>query len=142
MSGKSIKPQIPKSEINYLPPAVKPNQAIQLDFIGPTRYKQRRFFILISIDRYNRWLAACICKAPTGKTANTFLKQYILLYGISQTIRTDKGTAFTGQEFRSICKDLNIKLKYGTPYIHTATGLVERGTKTLKDLMKTNLEDN
>ena len=30
---------------------------------------------------------------------------------------------------------------YGTPYIHTATGLVERGIQTLKDLMKTNLED-
>ena len=56
-------------------------------------------------------------------------------------IRTDKGTAFTGNEFRSTCKKLNIKLIYGTPYIHTATGFVERCIKTLKDLMKTNLED-
>ena len=36
---------------------------------------------------------------------------------------------------------MNIKLKYGTPYIHTPTGLVERGIKTLKDYMKTNLWD-
>ena len=57
------------------------------------------------------------------------------------TIRTDKSTAFTGNEFRTACKMLNIKLIYGTPYIHTATGLVERGIKTLKDLMKTNLEE-
>ena len=41
-----------------------------------------------------------------------------------------------------MCKNLNIKLIYGTPYMHTATGLVERGIKTLKDLMPTNLEDN
>ena len=41
-----------------------------------------------------------------------------------------------------MCENLNIKLIYGTPYIHTATGLVERGIKTLKDLMRTNLEDN
>ena len=69
------------------------------------------------------------------------MEQYILLNGIPQVIRTDKGTAFTGNEFRSTCKKLNIKLIYGTPYIHTATGSVERGIKTLKDLMKANLED-
>ena len=70
-----------------------------------------------------------------------FFQQYILLNGIPQVIRTDKGTAFTGKEFRQMCKNLHIKLIYGTPFIHTATGLVERGIKTLKDLMRTNLED-
>ena len=54
MNGKSIKPQIPMSEKNYLPPTDKPNEEIQLDFIGPFRFKQRIFFILISIDRYRR----------------------------------------------------------------------------------------
>ena len=70
------------------------------------------------------------------------MEQNILLNGIPQPIRTDKRTAFTGSEFRQMCKNLNIKLICGTPYIHTATGLVERGIKTLNDLMRTNLEDN
>ena len=99
MTGKSIKPQIPMSEINYLPPTDKPNEEIQLDFIGPIRFKQRRFFILISNDRYSRWPAACICEAPNGKTAKTFLELYFSLNAITQVIRTDKGTAFTGNEF-------------------------------------------
>ena len=142
MSGKSIKPQLPMTEINYIPPAEKPNQEIQLDFIGPKRFKHRRFYILISIDRYSRWPSACICEASTSKTAKIVLEQNILLNGIPQTIRTDKGTAFTGKEFRQMRKDLNVKLLYGTPYIHTATGLVEREIKTLKNLMRTNLEDN
>ena len=129
------------SEINYLQPTDKPNEEIQFDFIGPIRFKQRRIFILISIDRYSRWPAACICKALNRKTAKTFLEQYILLNGIPHVIRTDKGTAFTGNEFRSTCKKPNIKLIYGTPYKHTGTGLVERGINTLKYLMKTNLED-
>ena len=129
------------SEINYLPPTDKPNEEIQLEFIGPIRFKQRRYLILITIDRYSRWPAACICEVPNGKTAKTFLEQYLLLNGIPKVIKTDKRTAFTGNEFRSTCKKLNIKLIYGTPYIHTSTGLVERGIKTLKDSMKTNLED-
>ena len=92
-------------------------------------------------DRYGRWPAACICESPNSKTAKNFLEQYIVLNGIPQTIRTDKETAFTGREFRQTCKNLNIKLIYGLPYIHTATGLVERGIKILKDLMRTNLQD-
>ena len=40
-----------------------------------------------------------------------------------------------------MCNYLHIKLIYGTPYLHTATGLVKQGIKTLKDLMRTNLED-
>ena len=108
MSGKSLKLQIPMTEINYLPPVEKPNEEIQLDFIGPIRFKHRRFYILISIDRYSRWPAACICEDPTSKTAKVFLQQYILMNGIPQVFRTDKGTAFTGKEFRQMCKNIHI----------------------------------
>ena len=72
MAGKSIKPQIPMSEINYLPPADKPNQEVPLDFIGPIRCKQRRFFIVISIDRYSRWPAACPTRVPQAKPQKHF----------------------------------------------------------------------
>ena len=68
------------------------------------------------------------------------MEQYITLNGLPQTIRTDKGTAFTKKEFRDFCYSLNIKLIYGTPYVHTPTGLVERGIKSLKDYLRTNLE--
>ena len=39
MAGKSNKPQNPMSEKQHLPPADKPNQETQLDFIGPIRFK-------------------------------------------------------------------------------------------------------
>ena len=67
MAGKNIKPQLPMTEMNYLPPAEKNNQEIQLDFIVKIRFKHRRFFILISIDRYSRGPAVSICETPTGK---------------------------------------------------------------------------
>ena len=141
MAGKNIEPQLPITEIICLPTVEKTNQEYQLDFIGPIRFKHQRFYILLSIDRYSRWPAACICEAPTGKTAKNFLEQYITLNGLPQTIRTDKGTAFTGKEFREIFKSPNIKLTYGTPYIHTPPGLVERGIRTLKEYLRTNLEE-
>ena len=39
---------------------------------------------------------------------------------------TDQGTAFTGREFKNFCGRLNIDLLFGTPNLHTRTGLVER----------------
>ena len=65
-------------------------------------------------------------QTPTEKQL-IFLEQFILLNGIRQTIRTDKETAFTGNEFRQMCKYFYMKLLYGIPYTHRATGLVERG---------------
>ena len=130
------------TEVNYIPPTEKPNQEIQLDFVGPMRFKQRRFFILVSIDRYSGWPAAWICETPTCKTGKSFLEQYINLNGIPQTIRIDKGTAFAEKEIRDFCKNINIKVIYGTPSIHTPTGVVERVIKTLKDYMRESLEQN
>ena len=129
------------TEVKCLPPTEKPNQEIQMDFFGPIRFKQRRIFILGSIDRYSRWSAACSCETLAGKTAKRVLEQNINFNGVPQTIRTEKGTTFTGKEFKDFCENINIKLIHGTPYIHTPTGLVERGIKTLKDYMRASVWD-
>ena len=103
MSGKSIKPNIPYTEKNNLPPVNNPNEEIQLDFIGPITENNRRFYILLSIDRFSKWPAASFCKNTDGETAVKFIEQYIQLNGIPKTIRTDKATAFTGRLFRDFC---------------------------------------
>ena len=140
MSGKHIKPNIPTTETNSLPPLNNPNEEIQLDFIGPITERNHRFYILLSMDRYSEWPAACFCASTDGETAVKILEQYIRLNGVPKAIRTDKATAFTGRFFREFCKKYYIKLIYGTPYIHTPTGLVERGVRTLKENLLTNIK--
>ena len=75
-----------------------------------------------------------------GQSAITFLEQNNNLNGVPKTIRTDKATAFTSRTFREFCKCHHIKLIYGTPYIHTPTGLVERGVRTLTETLFTNIK--
>ena len=82
LSGKNLKPNLPKTEQNHLPPLNSPNEEIQLDFIGPIAEENRRFYILLSIDRYSKWPAASLCKITDGETAVKFLQQYIQLNGI------------------------------------------------------------
>ena len=142
MSGKNIKPDLPLTEKNKLEDLKEPNEEIQLDFIGPMRNKHQKFYILLAIDRYSKWPTASMCRTPDGRTVIKFIKQLVMVHGTPKTIRTDKGTAFTSKLFQNYCTSKYIKIKYGTPYLHTATGLVERGVRTLKELMLTNLKDN
>ena len=139
MSGKNIKPNIPSTETNSLPPLNNPNEEIQMDFIGPITKNNRRFYILPSMDRYSKWPAASFCTSTDCETAVKFLEHYNQLNSIPKTIKSDIATAFTGRLFREFCKKHNFRLIYGTPYIHTPTGLVERGVRTLKENHLTNL---
>ena len=140
LSGKNLETDIPKTEQNRLPPLSSPNEEIQLDFIGPITEENRRVYILLPMDRYSKRPAASLCKSTDGKTAVNFLQQYIQLNGIPKTIRTDKTSAFTGHCFREFCKKNYITPVYGTPYIRTPTGLVERGVRTLKENLLTNIK--
>ena len=63
------------------------------------------------------------------------MKQYVLSNGLPQTVRTDKDS-----QIIDFCKSFNIEIVYGTVHIHTPTGLVGRGIKTLKDYLRTNRE--
>ena len=85
------------------------------------------------MDRYIKWPAASLCATTEGQTVVRFLEHYIILNGIPKTIRPDKAISFRGRLFREFCQNHQIKLTYGTPYIHTPTGLVERGVRTLKE---------
>ena len=106
MSGKNIKPNIPSTGKNSLPPFKNPNEEIQLDFIGPITEHNRRFYILLSMDLYSKWPAASFCTSTDGGTAVKFLEQYIQLNGVPKTIRTDKATAFTGRFSETSVKNI------------------------------------
>ena len=67
--------------------------------------------------------------------------KYINVYGVPKTIKSDNGSAFISKEYKSFCKEYKIIRKYGTPNLHTGTGLVERTLQSLKNLTKTNLEE-
>ena len=86
MSGKSIKPNLPSTEINSFPQLDNSNKEIQLDFIGPMTENNRRFFILLYMDRYSKWPAASFCTSTDGETAVKFLDQYIRLNGIPKKL--------------------------------------------------------
>ena len=92
------------------------------------------------MDGFSKWPTASFCKTTEDQTAVRFLEQYIVLYGVPKTFRTDKVTAFTGRTLRVFCKSHQTKLIYRTPYKHTPTGLGERGNRSIKEIPLTNIK--
>ena len=142
-AGKNLKSQIPLTEKSKII-TNEPGEEIQLDFTGdlisdkiPNKVK-----ILVAIDHFSKWPTAKICKNTETKTVTEFLENHFNLHGLPKRIRTDKDSAFISQEYKDFCKEKNIHREIGLPYMHTATGLVERTIQTLKNLLLANLERN
>ena len=123
-----------------------PAKKIQIDFIGNLNSKQLKSspFPLIAVDENNCRSAAKICKNKDHDLVITFIRGFINIYGenrLPKTIKSDKGSVFISKEYKKLCKKYNIIRKYGTPKLHTGTGLVERTIQSMKNLIKANLEE-
>ena len=142
-AGKNLKTQWPNTEKSKLEPPKHPGEEIQIEFTGNLNSKQLDSspFILLAVDKNSRWSVAKICKNTNHNTIITFLQEYINIYGVPKTIKSDNGSAFISKECKSFCNEYNIIRKYSTPNLHTGTGLVERTIQSLKKLIKTNLEE-
>ena len=142
-AGKNLKTQLPSTEKSKLEPPKYPGEEIQIDFTGNlnSKHLDSSPFILVAVDKNSRWPVAKMCKNTNLDTVITFLREYINVYGVPKTITSDNGSAFISKEYKSFCKEYNIIRKYGTPNLHTGTGLVERTIQSLKNLIKTNLEE-
>ena len=99
MTGKSIKPHLPMSEIHYLPPAGKKPRT-PTGFQRTDKIKTNTIFYT-RFDRPIQQMASRMhLRGTNKKNLKKPSEQYITLNGIPQTIRTDNDTAFTGKEFR------------------------------------------
>ena len=59
----------------------------------------------------------------------------------SNQIETILNRDIISKEYKNFCSEQNIIRKYGTPNLHTGTGLVERTIHSMKNLIKANLEN-
>ena len=95
---------------------------------------------MVALDSNSRWPVAKTCK-NTNHESVIFLQENTNIYGVPKSVKTDRGRAFISKEFSKYCNENNIIRKYGTANLHTGTGMAERTIRSLKNLLKANLED-
>ena len=89
--GNNAKYIIPKNASKPLPLLTQPGQEVHLDYAGPLEdYKGKYIYLLVAIDRYSKFPSVKITKSTGGKSSTKFLRSYIDIHGIPESIRTDQ----------------------------------------------------
>ena len=82
-------------------------------------------------------------KKAKQKDVIQFIKEHIIhRFEIPQSITTDQGTMFTGDEMTYFAKDYGIQLIISTPFYAQANGQAKASNKVLINILEKMLKDN
>ena len=93
---------------------------VSVDLIGPltTNYYQGTHvrYIFILVDLFSRYIITQPIKdATVESTVNVILNHVIPTYGLFRSLRSDRGTNFTGEVFKRVMEELGIETKLIPP---------------------------
>ena len=81
-----------------------------LDLVGP--FKKARGFthLLVTIDKFTKWIEARPISMIKSEQAVLFFLDIIHHFGVPNSIITDNGTQFTGRKFIRFCDEQHIRI--------------------------------
>ena len=136
---KTLNPLLKQKRFGKIPKSEKANDEIALDFAGPFQNAEHgKKFLLVAIDNFSALPDALFLHKPTTKKVIEFLKNYISQYGILKQIRSDPGTAFTSEEFKTFCPNFQINHVTCPVRDHRGNGKIERLIRTINERLRTN----
>ena len=138
-AGKNFKCIKFQKEFGKLPQTNQPNEEVSLDFAGPFQNANlKKKYLLVSVDNHSGWPDALFLPNPTADKVIEFLVEYISKNGIPKRIRTDPGTAFKSEKFKTFCKEKLIEHVICPVKDHRGYGKVERMIRTINERLRTN----
>lgn len=116
--------------VGYLYPYEKgkqPLEVLHIDYLGPFICTDRgNNYVIAAIDGFSKYYMLKAVGSANAQEAIDFVKEVVNTYGRPVKIITDRGVAFTSEDFETLCSELNIehvKVATATP---RANGQVER----------------
>lgn len=130
----------------YLHPIPKPDVPLHTyhaDHLGPLDTTCKSYkYILAIVDSFTKFAWLYPTKSTTTREVISKLELQRQVFGNPVQIITDRGTAFTSQEFSDYCKTAEIKHVKVTTGLPRANGQVERLNRTIiAVLSKLSIED-
>lgn len=139
----------PLRKINRAPMKItttstRPFEKISLDIVGPLPeaggHKLR--FILTIQDDLTKFSIAYPISNVTAEETCEGLVHFISVFGIPKSILTDQGINITADLFKRTCEFLRIKQIWSSPYHPQTQGGLERSHATLKEYLKSFVNEN
>lgn len=101
---------------------------VAIDLMGPLPSNE---YLLVVVDYYSRYKEVKITKTITSSQIIKILKEMFSRLGFPVSITADNGKQFVSEEFRSFCKECNIRLLSTVPYWPQMNGEVERQNRDI-----------
>lgn len=135
--------KVNRSPMQITSTSTKPFDRISLDIVGPLPEAgpAKLRYILTIQDDLTKFSSAYPIRSTTAEETSECLIHYISIFGIPKTILTDQGTNFTSDLFKKTCDFLKIKNLWSSPYHPQTQGALERSHSTLKEYLKSYIND-
>lgn len=130
--------KINKAPMQITSTSTTPCQRVSLDIVGPLPEAgtAKLKFILTLQDDLTKFSVAYPIRSTTAEETSECLLHFISMFGLPKIILTDQGTNFTSELFKTTCEFLKIKQLWSTPYHPQTQGALERSHSTLKEYLK------
>lgn len=116
----------------------KPFEVLSADTVGPfTRTdKGNRYILTIQCNLTKYVILIPIPTKEANVIAKALVENFILIYGNFLELRTDQGTEYRNEVLDQICKLLEIKQTFSTPYHPQSIGALERNHRCLNEYLR------
>ena len=111
-------------------------EAWQIDYIGPFRRSEGKYYILVGVGIVSGLVQAKACAKATGESTIKALKEWFGIFPKPQSVQSDNGSHFTGKVVQEWAAQEGISWVFHTPYYPQANGIVERTNGLLKRFLK------
>ena len=116
----------------------QPLELVCLDYLSLEMSQGGYENVLVITDHFTRYAQAIPTRNQTAKTtAEVFVNNFVVHYGLPSRIHTDQGRNFESNLMKEMCTVLGIEKSHTTPYHAMGNGLCEKFNQTLIGMLKT-----
>lgn len=116
----------------------KPFEVLSADTVGPFARTNNgnRYILTIQCNLTKYVILIPIPTKEANVIAKALVENFILIYGNFMELRTDQGTEYHNEVLDRICKYLEIKQTFSTPYHPQSIGALERNHRCLNEYLR------
>lgn len=109
-----------------------------MDTIGPLQksFLGNSYAITLVCDLTKYLVTIPIANKEANTIAKSIFEDFILIYGIPKSIRTDCGTEYRNDIMKELCKLTGIEHNFSTPYHHETLGGIERTHRVFNEYQR------
>jgi hypothetical protein len=121
-----------KTPLQPLPPAVKANERVHLDLMGPLKSSRANKYIIVMTDAFSKFVMLDAIKEKTAQAvAKSFFNKWISTFSTPDFIITDNGREFDNQVIKILTNEFEIGHIKTTSYHPQTNSQCERFNRTL-----------